>query len=277
MGTYETLSNLVRTRVKTEIEDALSLSVHYPNESQARPESGKWVECSIHYTEAEALSSGSPYWLRTSGLLELSLWDDLEKGDSGVLTVANTAQTAFRGVTAASVHYETLAIRRIPRMDKSFGVEVLVPFFMDTQHTQSLGGVSVPSLTPSQVGNSIRGWFNTYVTSAESLTTHWENAPVSEPDAARWCRVSVQEGEPQRLGGGIQRVPGILFVQVFTPIGKGTKDGLEAADWAADAFRNTRIDGISFRTPTLTAVGADRDGKWWQQNLDCPFSYDATE
>jgi hypothetical protein len=123
--------------------------------------------------------------------------------------------------------------------------------------------------------DAIRTRFNTEITTGQSLVTQWPNAPFDKPDNALWARVTILEGATRQktLGPSAeQRTPGVLTVQLFYPVGRGTEVQTQMADTIAAKFKRDTFSGVVFQTPYIEQKG--RSGKEWQVNVICPFYYD---
>ena len=93
-----------------------------------------------------------------------------------------------------------------------------------------------------------------------------------------WCRVSFLWGEANQADLNANprvRTTCVFAVQVFCPVGHGTKLAMEIATDIVNFMRNTRLldDSILFRAPYPTRVGPG--GGWYQVNVFAPFQYDA--
>jgi hypothetical protein len=81
------------------------------------------------------------------------------------------------------------------------------------------------------------------------------------------------------LGGpdtSLIRHAGILEINFYTALAKGTGLGLQYADEAAALFRLQQFDGVSCGEP-IPGVQRERGfakGRWWSTPLFCVFEYD---
>jgi|TARA_R110000824_G_scaffold210984_1_gene396858 hypothetical protein len=111
----------------------------------------------------------------------------------------------------------------------------------------------------------------------------YDNAPFEQPDDEMWVRWSVTTGESFRADIGAStsrnRHTGVAIAQIFTVLGKGTRESLILADRIVSKFRSVTdtvsVSGNSvvFKTPSVTTVG--RSGsQWWQINVSCPYYAD---
>ena len=98
-------------------------------------------------------------------------------------------------------------------------------------------------------------------------------------DGTVWGRLSIQHrsGTRASLGGSSARFrrEGILFVQVFVPLGDGTLSADQIADSLVAAFEDAgAIGNIWFRDITMREVGPD--GTFHQVNIEVAFTFDRT-
>lgn len=76
-----------------------------------------------------------------------------------------------------------------------------------------------------------------------SMPLIWENQPDPKPSTEAWARIGVAFGKgfPAAVGGTYDRLPGILWMQIFMPDKKGTKKANVAADAFEAATAKTRL------------------------------------
>lgn len=122
------------------------------------------------------------------------------------------------------------------------------------------------------VGTIMGGWTTTQIA--------WPNRDFTPPPKASWVSVTIRSAEAHQIEIGspkvVQRHPGLVMIQVFSPANWGDKTALDLADQVAALFRRQRLsytDGsILFRTPTVRAIGVD--GAFFQVNVSIPFVRD---
>ncbi len=128
--------------------------------------------------------------------------------------------------------------------------------------------------------NTIQAKFKTGIEDVEAnkLTdkVRYPNDKRKKPQNTTWAKVSIREGENNQVTMGGQtkrfRTLGILFVQLFTPLGEGTKTINALADTIVTEFRAVRASGIVYRTPRVEKIGR-RSGEY-QVNVIIPFLLD---
>lgn len=128
-----------------------------------------------------------------------------------------------------------------------------------------------------------------YDTEAEAifgrLNTNWSDAtPIAwpnegyEPDAGdAWLEpvLNTQDAFNADIASSPRiRHPGLLTVNVRTPLGEGDGQARRLGDDVADIFRNVSFSGITFRAPTVRPVG--REDGWYRVQVDCPYWRDST-
>jgi len=71
----------------------------------------------------------------------------------------------------------------------------------------------------------------------------WENQPDPKPSTEAWARVGVSFGKgfAAAVGGTYDRLPGIVWMQIFLPDKNGTKKANQAADAFEAAVAKTRL------------------------------------
>lgn len=136
------------------------------------------------------------------------------------------------------------------------------------------------SLTPDEADKAIQAAF--LATWGTSTPIDWDNKPFDvEGQNGPWVRLSVQfvSGSISALGivgDRLFRNQGLVFVQVFTPVGGGKSPNTLLATTARNVFRGVQLaGGLWFRNEGINDVGPD--GKWYQQNVSAEFIFDEVE
>jgi len=252
--------------------------VQYDNVRLDPPSSGVWIRCAVEHEQTDMITTAGQRAYRMRGRIIATIKAPLTDGDFDVRNQAKTIVAAFEGVRAAGVTYDSALVSPISRSGRWYQMVVTIPFRSDFSTRPSLGSESGVTLDAVEVGDSVRTWFGDQVEDVLSIPTQYDDAPFDQPDAARWVRFTIVEGgaivAEKRGNNQAHRKTGLAIAQVFVPLGTGDGVALGTADTIADAFRSVTVDGISFRTPTLKTIGEGREGKWWQVNVSCPFSYE---
>jgi hypothetical protein len=95
------------------------------------------------------------------------------------------------------------------------------------------------------------------------------NAPYIEPRVTRQIAFNSDIGTPNKR----VRHPGLLTVNIRTPLNRGDNEALTLADTVAGIFRNLSVDWLVFRAPTVRDQG--RDGSYYWVQVDCPYHRDS--
>lgn len=135
-------------------------------------------------------------------------------------------------------------------------------------------------MTFEALGNVIRAKFLNDVTTPLSLITFHDNQEDDKPSYPdeRWVRVNVLTGTSRQVSFGSTnrfRTPGTLVIQIFLPIGRGTKDIDVVVDRIVTEFRAKTEGGVTYQTPQRIPQG--RDGTFYQVNVNIPFYSDDVE
>lgn len=113
---------------------------------------------------------------------------------------------------------------------------------------------------------------------ASFIPVAFENVAFTQPTTT-WGRFSIQGGDRDNaaVGTGFQRTVGLVYLQLFSPADKGTKEAREAADKFAAIFDNLNFTfaggSVLFRCASLQTIGKTREG-WFQQNATVGFWFD---
>jgi hypothetical protein len=127
------------------------------------------------------------------------------------------------------------------------------------------------------MANAVRGRWKTVVQDGLSITTQHDNANFTPPVGAAWARLTLQPASTDQLELGSSqrtfRTVARVVASIFIPLATGDAAALSLADSASASFRAQTVDGITYLTPSVRAVG--RSGEWWQVNLEIPFTTEA--
>jgi len=107
----------------------------------------------------------------------------------------------------------------------------------------------------------------------------WTDLPGSAPTSETvWARATIRHatGAQASLAGenGARRWArtGTVYIQVFAPVGDGSKAGYEAAQIVVNAFQASRHENVWFRDVRMNELGTS--GAFEQLNVLATFSYD---
>ena len=102
----------------------------------------------------------------------------------------------------------------------------------------------------------------------------------SDPPQTSWAQLSIRYRGGRQVAiaeVGERRFErfGSMNVQVFTPIGNRTEEGLDLCQIVVDHFEGNRLAGtsITFEDTFVTQVGPDPEDAWFQTNLEVYFTF----
>lgn len=113
----------------------------------------------------------------------------------------------------------------------------------------------------------------------------YDNVPFTVPTTA-WVSIEVWNGQSQKasLGSGAQlrRSTGTVFVNIYTPLNKGSKAARDYADLVIPIFRDKQVSGITFEEPDVRRVGeqyfsingVQSTTQWYQLVVSIPYFHD---
>lgn len=114
---------------------------------------------------------------------------------------------------------------------------------------------------------------------AQSIPTQYDNdGSFTIPKDKNWVRFNIQPTTEFQADLGATktaRTIGLVIVQIFMPLVKGTDAGRKLAQLVRTEFKMQSANGVTWRTPFATNVGRVRDA--WQYNVTCPFFSDDVE
>lgn len=99
----------------------------------------------------------------------------------------------------------------------------------------------------------------------------FENVELDLEDAENWVAVFDKPAFSQSTGMGEKSywLGGELIIQIFTPLGSGTKGARTIGQELSDLLSSVTIEGISMDTPML--IPAPKNEHWYQMNLHIPY------
>lgn len=113
----------------------------------------------------------------------------------------------------------------------------------------------------------------------ESLTIVWDGdgeAPPSDT-ALSWARVSIRHVDSKQstlgpVGARKYLTSGLMYVQIFTPLGDGLSEDDRLAMILLSALRADDTAGLTLRN--IRPVETGPDGGWHQTNVIAEFEYE---
>lgn len=105
------------------------------------------------------------------------------------------------------------------------------------------------------------------------------NKSFDPPNELFWLRVDPEHNASEQgsLGGRFvtRNFPtsGILSVQIFTLSNNGRKEANEKGNILTNYLRDTTLSDIELNDITFRPIGVIEDGKWYQSNVTCNFTY----
>ncbi len=104
-----------------------------------------------------------------------------------------------------------------------------------------------------------------------------DNKKLEKPDGVKWVRLTIlfNDGNQDSLGkvGNRKYVKrGLIFVQVFTPINKGTNTNDDLCNSSLNLFDGVRISDLWMYNGKINTIGPD--GEFYQQNVVVEFEFE---
>ena len=133
MATQVAVHNIIRSRFKTQVADAESVPVQYPNTEFTAPENSPWIKFMIQHDPTEQITFPAPTTVRyrTYGRILAQVFTPLEEGTKEALELARVIEVAFRRVTVSGVRFETPSVLPIGRREGVYQVNVECEWWHD--------------------------------------------------------------------------------------------------------------------------------------------------
>lgn len=116
-----------------------------------------------------------------------------------------------------------------------------------------------------------------------TIFSSWSYCPIiydndlgSTPIDNSFCKVSILESEASIVSFGpssLDRHVGLVYVQVFVPLGEGDERAGLLADKVIPLVRKKSISGLTFMLPRVDIVGNTGEG-FWLINVVASYIYD---
>lgn len=131
--------------------------------------------------------------------------------------------------------------------------------------------------TLNEAREAVYARFVANFTGVASTKMAFDNDEFEEPEADDWVRLTVRHGPRAqdtlgKAGNRRYRTSAIVFVQVYTPVNTGVKQGDTLAVEARDIFEGTGFSGLDFNDGRVRESGPD--GKWYIHIAEIAFDYD---
>jgi hypothetical protein len=130
-------------------------------------------------------------------------------------------------------------------------------------------------MTPQEARDEIMALFVAGWSSTGIDLRFW-NAPGPLPkDRSPWARILVKHTQGGNASISSKRFmrSGVIFVEIYTPVGGGFTQADDLAKIAMDVFQGKSTPGgVWFRNVRL--VETDAEGHWSQVNVIADFTYD---
>lgn len=122
---------------------------------------------------------------------------------------------------------------------------------------------------------ALAGFFETAWNGETGIS--FDNEPFTPKVGTPWIRFTIRNGESSLAsigapGNNFARYRGIVFVQVFTPLARGSTLNRTLADKVIEIFEGAGLDGFEIGLPSLTPTGNSIKDGWYQINISIPFT-----
>lgn len=116
----------------------------------------------------------------------------------------------------------------------------------------------------------------------------YENVNFTPTASSSWVSIKVREGSSKKItlgsGAQVRRTLGTIFVEIFTPVGGGSKPCRDLIDSAKVLFRDYRISGLHVYDGSVNILGEEyytnsgtgipATSQQYQAIVAFPFRYD---
>ena len=131
--TQAEIHNAIRARFDTQVADVLDLTTIYDNDPTPAPtDNSMWCRLTILGGQSRRVTLGTKEY-RTPGVVIVQLFGPLDRGDSELLTAADSIVTAFRSVQITGIRFEgeageVASPQRMGVNESQYQINVEIPF-----------------------------------------------------------------------------------------------------------------------------------------------------
>lgn len=114
------------------------------------------------------------------------------------------------------------------------------------------------------------------------IQANWTTTPVDYDNArftvpaTAWIKVIIAENNSKQaeLGGNVKRrrALGVIYADVYAPVGRGGNEARVLADSFAALFRDFKSANLTCDEPSVRTMG-EKNG-WYQMTVNIPYRYD---
>ena len=131
------------------------------------------------------------------------------------------------------------------------------------------------------MGSAVEAYYAIMARVVSEVATAYPSLPIlydnfSDPPDSDTLHLSVTvvQGETMQVSSSTWRTRGIVFFQIYQPVGRGTKEAMDLADFISSKFRRVSDGGVTFIAADVVPVGAD--GPYWGVNVKSRYYSDET-
>lgn len=129
-------------------------------------------------------------------------------------------------------------------------------------------------MTPTEVRNEIMKKYLDEFTGQFPIAL--DNKKFEKPDGVKWVRLTIlfNSGNQDSLGNEGNRKfvkRGLIFIQVFTPINKGTNANDDLCNSSLNLLDGVKINDLWMYNGRIKTVGSD--GEFYHQNVVVEFEF----
>lgn len=254
------------------------IPTQYDNARMEGATTGIWARFHVRHNGTELLSFGALNTYRQHVIAVMEIHGPAGRGDKQHREAADSFVAAFRGVTTGSVETESLVRYGTPfktgasrREGAYWVIEYACPLYRDFTEARPVGVRPSIPITRENLGNVLRSYYVEQVATPHNIPTLYDNHEAT-PTNSPWVRLTVSDGAADRIDSGpTYRTVGVLIVQVFDVVDRGTKESMQLVDQIASAFRAVTLEGIACGVPSPITIG--RVEGFWQTNVTLPFTF----
>jgi hypothetical protein len=129
--TFADAAKEIRERFDINFAQAKEVPVEYPNVPFTPPPSGVWARFRILWGDSFQATLGSAKRFRTPGILEVQIFESVQKGDGCSLELGDVIKTLFRSTTVNGITWRTPSLATVGRDEQWWQTNVSCPFYFD--------------------------------------------------------------------------------------------------------------------------------------------------
>jgi hypothetical protein len=129
--TFGEAAKEIRQRFDANVAQVEDVPVEYPNTPFSPPKDETWMRMRILWGDSFQATLGEAKRFRTPGVLEVQIFEPVQKGDGCSLDLSDKIKSLFRSTTVNGITWRTPSLASVGRDEQWWQTNVSCPFYFD--------------------------------------------------------------------------------------------------------------------------------------------------